>query len=85
MSPNAVQAVPAIYRNGTLTLLDALDLPEGANVQVAVRFTPMDAVPFAPRVPRTVPARRLAALVGVASLGGDALSDSEALYDADWD
>jgi hypothetical protein len=33
--------------------------------------------------PRTVPADRLRALIGIVSLGGDALVDAEALYDGD--
>lgn len=33
--------------------------------------------------PRMVPVDRLRALIGIVSLGGDALADTEALYDGD--
>jgi hypothetical protein len=80
MSTHATHTVHAIYQNGALTLLDPLDLPEGSWVQVDVHLTATEAaLPL-----RTLPARRLRPLVGVASLGGDAVADSEALYDANW-
>ena len=34
---------------------------------------------------RVVPADRLDALIGLVEMGGDALADSESLYDPDWD
>ena|SRR2546426_6651025 len=33
---------------------------------------------------RPQPPERLARLIGLVAIGGDALADSEALYDADW-
>lgn len=80
-------AVHAIYRDGTFHLLDPLDLPEGTRVELQVRVDAPDVVGLAvPHWPtRSVPASQLLALVGTVSLGGDALAESEALYDADWD
>lgn len=71
----------AIYQNGSLTLLDPLDLPEGVKVRIDV-YLESDTSALAPK---TISADRLSALVGITALGGDALEDSEALYDADWD
>jgi hypothetical protein len=75
MSSLATHTVHAIFQNGRLTLLDPLDLPEGTRVQVDVHLTGTEAVP----PPGTLPAHRLTPLVGVVSLGGDAVADSEAL------
>jgi len=81
--------VRARYSKGTLKLKKPLHLPEGAEVTVTV--TPVN-VPAKPRRAakrpylypnRTVPWAALDALVGILSLGGDALADSEALYDVD--
>ncbi len=79
--------VKAVYRDGMLVLQDPLDLPNGAQVQLDVQLVSAAAdSPVAAGVhpTRFVPARRLDALVGVVSIGGDALADSEALYDPDW-
>ena len=79
--------VRARYSKGTLKLKKPLRLPEGAEVSLTV--TPLEA-PAKPRraakrayqYPNQVmPWSALDALVGVVSLGGDALADSEALYD----
>ncbi len=81
--------VRARYTKGTLKLKRPLHLPEGAEVTVTV--TPVKA-PVKPRRAvkrpyqypnRTVSWEALDALVGIVSLGGDALADSEALYDGD--
>jgi hypothetical protein len=74
----------ARYSKGTLKLRAPLKLPEGAEVRVTV--TPVDKPRKPHRRPyvyptRAMPWESLEALVGVVSLGGDALADSEALYD----
>jgi hypothetical protein len=81
--------VRARYSKGTLKLRSPLKLPEGAEVRVSVM--PVEAKPQ-PRKPRkraylyptrTVPWGELLRFSGIVSLGGDALADSEALYDGD--
>jgi predicted DNA-binding antitoxin AbrB/MazE fold protein len=83
----AYQNVRARYSKGTLKLKKPLHLPEGTEVSVTV--TPVKA-PAKPRrtakrpyqyPTRTASWKSLDALVGFVSLGGDALADSEALYD----
>ena len=78
--------LPALYSNGMLKLKKPLSLQEGTEVMVTVM--PVDAKPanviaesrvMYPTV--TIPAENLRDLVGIVSLGGDALADSEALYD----
>jgi len=77
----------ARYSKGTLKLRRPLRLPDGAEVRVSV-------TPLAPkskrrrsarrryRYPnRPVPLTRLSRLTGIITLGGNALADSEALYD----
>ena len=80
--------VRAVYRAGILQLLDPLTLPDGAEVRVRVESSSQ------PRRPRSElaglypsnpqPASTLHALMGVVAVGGDALADSEALYEPDW-
>ena len=78
--------VRAIHRDGVLELLTPLELPEGAQVSVIVLQTPPDrsghpqAVELAYST-RLVPARKLDDLTDLVAIGGDALADSEALYD----
>ena len=77
----------AICSKGTLKLKKPLRLPEGTEVSVTV--TPLDEKPKrrkADKRPylypnRTVSWDTLKPLNGIVSLGGDALADSEALYD----
>lgn len=75
----------AVYREGTLQLLEPLDLPEGTEVQVAVQVSQPDpariieAAPPGSEYPTVfLPVERLRGLVGLITLGGDALADSEA-------
>ena len=76
--------VRAIHRDGALKLLDPLKLPEGAQVRLLVRFVLPDETDVELVYPtRLVPAERLNSLTGLVELGGDALADSEALYDPD--
>ena len=85
-----LKEVRAVYQSGTLSLLDALDLPEGTQVRVlieSVQLPDADQRPARGSVYPThlVPAERLDALTGLIAVGGDALADSEALYDPDSD
>ena len=88
------ERVKAIYQHGTLQLLEPVALPEGMEVWVELQVRPQPATetlfswwvnvghrlyPLRPQPPET-----LARLIGLVSVGGDALADSEALYDADW-
>ncbi len=80
--------VRAVHRHGVLRLLDDLDLPEGAQVWLSIEsvLSEVTETPAPPLVhpTRFVPADRLDALTGLIKAGGDALADSEALYDPDW-
>jgi hypothetical protein len=82
--------VRAVHHGGVLRLLDALELPEGAQVRLSIQSI----LPETTKQPagaqlvyptRLIPANRLDILTGLVELGGDALADSEALYDPDWD
>jgi len=65
-----------------------LEVPEAKLVEAFRRLSPQQRVKLLevlqslcePRL-RTVPANRLYALTGIVSLGGDALADTEAIYD----
>jgi len=76
----------AVHRHGVLELLTPLELPEGARVSVIVleehgkQTGEADSVELSYPT-RTVPAAKLDDLTGLAEMGGDALADSEALYD----
>ncbi len=76
----------ALYSNGTLKLKRPLSLQEGTEVMVTVM--PVDSEPASlttepkfkyPTV--TIPAENLRELVGIVSIGGDAVADKKALYD----
>jgi hypothetical protein len=87
MSPSTHFRVKAIFHDGMLVLQDPLNLPEGAQVQLDVKL--MSAAADSPVTPgaypnRFVPAACFDALIGLIPVGGDALADSEALYDPDW-
>ncbi|MBN1139288.1 MAG: antitoxin family protein [Anaerolineae bacterium] len=82
-APSFVQA-RAVYQQGVLKLLDALQLPEGTRVRVTIQAVSSDAPPGKLTFPtRLVPAQALDRFTALVALGGDALADSEALYDAD--
>jgi predicted DNA-binding antitoxin AbrB/MazE fold protein len=81
--------VRAIHHDGVLRLLDPLELPEGAQVRLFVQLVPPDLTSEIPATKlvypnRLVSAERLDNLTGLVEVGGDALADSEALYDPDW-
>jgi hypothetical protein len=79
--------IPARYFKGTLKLQHRLRLPDGARVWVSVTLAaskrPTSKLARRKFVypSRSLPAGTLQAIAGMASLGGDALADSEALYD----
>jgi hypothetical protein len=79
--------LPARYFKGTLKLQRRLRLPEGARVWVSVTLavSKRSSGKLARRKylypSRSLPAGTLQAIAGLVSLGGDALVDSEALYD----
>ncbi len=83
----AYRNLRARYSKSNLKLRTPLKLPEGAEVRVSV--TPLPAKLKRRRSGkrlyvypnRPLPLYRLARLTGAVSLGGDALVDSEALYD----
>ena len=80
--------VRARYSKGTLKLSRKLRLPEGTEVRVTVVPVTVKSVRGKARSKfrypnRPLPAKSLKELVGIVSLGGDALADSEALYDGD--
>jgi hypothetical protein len=81
--------LPARYVKGTLRLRARLNLPEGSEVRVTVTTsaTPRPRRRITRRAyrypTRTVSWTALATLSSAAKLGGDALADSEALYDGD--
>ena len=81
--------VAAVYEKGVLRLLEPLDLPEHTQLTVTVvmRKTCKQTVPARSRVrcpTRSQPLSLLDPLIGAMPAGGDALRDSEALYDEDW-
>ena len=70
--------IEAIYEDGVLRLRAPLPLPEHTPVQVEVTPAEPNATERLPMLPRDVWEQAL----GAVSLGGDALADSEAYYDA---
>jgi hypothetical protein len=88
MSTKAYPEVRAVHHHGVLRLLGDLDLPEGAEVWLSIESVLPEAsempTPALVHPTRLVPADRLDALTGLIEVGGDALVDSEALYDPDW-
>lgn len=66
--------VRAIYQRGSLKLLSPLDLPEGTQVDLTVEVA-QEGLNF-------MPARELDKVTAVLPLGGNALRESEELYDS---
>ena len=83
MSTTATHSqVRAVYHQGVLTLLDPVELPEGARVRLSIQSITSAIAEVRPTVPtRLIPAEKLDSLTGLVEVGGDALPDSEALYD----
>jgi len=81
--------VPAVYEKGVLRLLEPLDLPEHTKLTVTVKVSKTSeraraSRPRAQYPTRPQPLSSLKPLIGSMPAGGDALKDSEALYDEDW-
>ena len=87
MDNHIVANVRAVYRKGNLKVLDPLTLPDGTQVQIDIHLPEqMPSSRDVARYPTTlIPAVELDSLTGIVAVGGDALADSEALYDPDWD
>ncbi|MCC7362306.1 MAG: antitoxin family protein [Anaerolineales bacterium] len=79
--------LPARYSKGNLRLRRQLNLPEGTEVRVTIKSAARRTrrgVKRAYQYPtRVVAWEVLDRLTGIVSLGGDALADSEVLYDRD--
>ncbi len=81
--------LPARYSKGVLKLRRPLQLPDGTEVRVTITlFSSKSRIRRPARRKYTYPTRALPpgtlqAISGMVSLGGDALADSEALYDRD--
>ena len=73
--------VRAIHHGGTLKLLDPVELPEGAQVRLLIQSISPDASGKLTFPTRLVSAAKLDRLTALVKVGGDALADSEALYD----
>lgn len=86
MNNQSYTNVRAVYHDGVLTILDPLALPDGAEVQLDIHMQE-EARPRTEYVYPTVlvPAEALTPLIGIVEVGGDALADSEGLYDSDRD
>ncbi len=83
----SVPKLRARYSKGKLELLDPLKLPEGAQVVVTVKRVKDQSKDtrsgkrsyIHPK--RPFPTKQLQELAGLVALGGDAVADSEAIYD----
>ena len=87
MNNHTYANVRAVYHDGVLTVLYPLPLPDGAQVQLDIHLQEQTPAPQSfVRYPTVFfPAKDLDRLIGIVAVGGDALEDSEALYDSDWD
>jgi len=78
--------VNAIYKGGMFRLLESINLTEGTLVKLNVEpqedQTTKGVQPVS--LNQFISAKDLSSLVGIVSLGGDSLADSESLYDSDW-
>ena len=82
--------VEAVYEDGVLRPSMPLPLAEGSVVSVIVQMPEeereqvmeKEQIYLYPNQPQ--PPETLKELVGLMSVGGDALADSEAIYDPDW-
>ena len=81
--------LPARYSKGVLKLRRPLRLPDGTEVRVTITLASSKGRTRRPArrkytyPNRPLPAHTLQSIVGMVSLGGDAMADSEALYDRD--
>ena len=81
------KVVRAIYHEGTLQLLEPVDLPDGVELQITLPVEDARETPTAGPAYPTRPAEPdvLKQLCGLIAVGGDALLDSEVLDDAGGD
>ena len=83
---NRSYSVNAIYKAGMFKLLESINLTDGTLVKLNVEPQEDQTQEAQPVFPNCfIPAEKLSPLVGIVSLGGDSLNDSEALFDSDWD
>ncbi len=75
------KVVRAIYHEGSLQLLEPVDLPEGVELQITVPVRDaMETTSSGPVYPtRPQPPETLSRLCGLIAVGGDALAESEIL------
>jgi hypothetical protein len=86
MNNHTYTKVRAVYHEGVLTVLDPLTLPEGTQVRLDIHAQGQKPAQEESVQPGwLLPAEALRPLIGIMPAGGDALEDSEALYDPDWD
>jgi hypothetical protein len=78
------KVVRAIYHEGRLHLLEPVDLPEGAELQITIPVVTACETPTSGPVYPTRPSTHdvLSQLCGLIAVGGDALVDSEVFDDA---
>ena len=77
--------VNAIYKGGMFRLLESINLTDGTLVKLNVEPQEDQTKGVQPvSLNLFIPAKDLSSLVGIVSLGGDSLADSESLYDSDW-
>jgi hypothetical protein len=85
MEAKTYPQVRAVHHDGVLELLDAVELPEGAQVRLLIQAASPGTGDRLTYPTRLVPADRLDRLTALVEAGGDALAESEALYDPDCD
>lgn len=78
--------IRAVYHNQSLNLLDPLDLPEGSLVHLNIEAVMIGSTDEQRPVQLVYPTRlisveRLDSLTGLVAIGGDAVADSEMLYE----
>ena len=78
------QRVRAVYESGHLRLLEPLDLPDRTELTVTVSVPGREDRLQLANPTRPQPLSLLDAVIGTVPAGGDALKESEALYDSDW-
>ena len=81
------KVVRAIYHEGMLHLLEPVDLPEGAELQITIPVVTAGETPRSGPVYPTRPSTPdvLRQLCGLIAVGGDALVDSEVFDDTGGD
>jgi predicted DNA-binding antitoxin AbrB/MazE fold protein len=83
MEAKVYPQIRAVHHDGVLELLDPIELPEGARVRLQIQSVLPGESAKLTFPTRLVSADKLDRLTALIEAGGDALADSEALYDAD--